>query len=156
MNDIVIKQPRIYSPLQIGMGAFFGGPVAMVYFLWQNFKTLDNQNGAQYTLAGGILFNVALLIVLPLLPEDFPSLVIPFLYALTALSIAATWQLRKDAIQHSVQYQFQSNWRVFFLSIALLFAWLIGAYVVGMWMNALGVIDLGGTSVNPSGDDLII
>lgn len=160
MNDIVIKQPRLYTPLQIGMGSFFGGPVAMAYFLWQNFKTLDNTNGTQYTLAGGVLFNLALLLFLPMVPESIPSLVtnilIPFLYSLTALSIAATWQMRKDAIEHSMHYHFQSNWRVLAISILLLVVWLGCAYVLGMWLGALGIIDVGGAASTTTIDELTI
>lgn len=158
MTDIVLKHPKIYTPLQIGLGSFFGGPFAMTYFLWQNFKTLDNQNGAQYTLAGGILFNIGLLLFLPMLPASIPpmvaNIVIPFIYSLTALSIAATWQLRRDAIEHSIHYGFQSNWRVFLISIALLIIWLGCAYALGMWLGALGIIDLGGAPTTPQVDDL--
>ncbi|MDP1521165.1 hypothetical protein Q8A57_09315 [Porticoccus litoralis] len=156
MNDIVIKQPRLYTPLQVGFGSFFGGPVAMIYFLWQNFKTLDNQSGMQYSLAGGILFNVGLLLFMPMLPDYFPGVVIPFVYSLVALSIAATWQMRKDAIEHSVHYLFQSNWRVFFISIALLVVWMLGAYMLAIWLDMLGVIDLGEAPVAPELDDLSI
>ncbi|TNF04349.1 MAG: hypothetical protein EP323_06825 [Gammaproteobacteria bacterium] len=156
MNDIVIKQPRLYTPLQIGLGSFFGGPVAMVYFLWQNFKTLDNQNGMQYCLAGGILFNVGLLLFMPMLPDHFPGVVIPFLYSLVALSVAATWQMRRDAIEHSVHYLFQSNWRVLLISVILLLVWLGGAYLLAVWLDALGIIDLGEAPSAPELDDLSI
>lgn len=142
MDNIVIKQPRLYTPLQIGCGSFLGGPIAMVYFLWQNFKTLDNQNGTQYTFAGGILFNVGLLLLLPHLPDNFPGVVIPFVYSLTALSIAATWQLRRDAIAHSVHYRFQPNWRVVLISVTLLIIWLVAAYGLSIWLGYLGIIKL--------------
>ncbi|WP_461481680.1 hypothetical protein [Porticoccus sp.] len=154
MDNIVIKQPRLYTPLQIGLGSFVGGPIAMVYLLWQNFKTLGNQNGTQYTLAGGILFNVGLLLLLPQLPSNFPSIVIPFVYSLTALSIAATWQMRRDAIQHSVHYRFQPNWRVLLLSISLLIVWLGCAYGLGIWLDALGIIDLDGSAITAGKDEL--
>ena len=124
MNDIVIKKPAVYSPLQIGLGSFFGGPIAMTYFLWENFRTLDKMPAARNTLAFGFLFIVALLVFTPMLPGELPTIAVQFIYSLVALQMAVTWQLRKDAITHSIRYCFHSNWRVLLFCIPFYFTWL--------------------------------
>ena len=124
MNDIVIKKPAVYSPLQIGLGSFLGGPIAMVYFLWDNFHTLEKATAARNTLAFGFLFIVVLLVFTPMLPGELPGIAIQFVYSLVALQMAVTWQLRKDAITHSIRFSFQSNWRVLLFCIPLYFTWL--------------------------------
>jgi hypothetical protein len=115
----------IYSPKQVSAGSFFGGPIALVYFLHNNFNTLGNSAAAARTLWWGILFNVTILATVPFLPRHFPQYLIPLAYSLTAEYIANAKQLKKEAIATSAHFCFHSNWRVFGLSTALFVATLL-------------------------------
>ncbi len=141
MTEITINPLKLYSPFQVALGSFFGGPVAMVYFLWQNFKTLGKQHAAKQTIIWGIVFNVVLLVSLQLLPNKLPEIVIPFIYSLVAMQMVASWQMSKEAIEASINYHFQSNWRVFAYGLALFVTWLVMAFPTIKMFTAIGVID---------------
>ena len=132
---------RLYSPNQVGCAAFFGGPFAAAFVLWSNFRALGKDVAARQTLIGGALFTLALLLIMPFLPDRFPNLAIPIAYTLAAGLSAQKYQLSKSAILESEQYAFQSNWNVFGVSIAMMIAFLI---VIFLWVYALasyGVIN---------------
>ena len=85
----------IYSPRQVSAGSFFGGPIALVYFLHNNFKRLGNNAAAAQTLLWGILFNIALLGAMILVPaKHFPHYVLPLAYSLAAQGIANAKQMK--------------------------------------------------------------
>ncbi len=111
------KSP-IYSPKQVLTGAFLGGPIALVYFLRTNFRTLGNRSAATQTVIWGVLFNLVAIAAIPVLPKHFPRGLLPLAYSWTAWGIAEVKQLKKEDIAVSPQFRFQSNWRVFGLSVA--------------------------------------
>jgi hypothetical protein len=108
---------RLYSPAQAVCGALLGGPVGLVYFLHANFDALENDRLKKKTLVFGIVFILSLLVILSLLPEGFPSAPFTILYAVAAHYIAKRYQITKQGIIDSPQYDFHSNWRVFGISI---------------------------------------
>ncbi|HEY5804068.1 MAG TPA: hypothetical protein VIT90_10290 [Lysobacter sp.] len=137
---------RLYSPAQVAAGAFVGGPVGVIYFLWTNFRALANHRAAQRTLMIGALLLIALSLVLPLLPEKFPSLPFTIAYVLVARHIAEKQQMTKQAILESGDYTLYSNWRVFGLalvcvvfSFVLMLAPLVVLATLGIW-DPLGLI----------------
>lgn len=109
----------IYSPKQVLLGSFLGGPIAMVYFVRANFLTLGNRSAAAQTMIWGVLFNLLVLASMPF-ARSFPRYLIPLAYSLTASGIAEVKQLTKENIAVSSQFRFQSNLRVFGLGIAFL------------------------------------
>ena len=111
-----MNKTPIYSPRQVSAGSFLGGPIALVYFLRNNFQRLGNNAAAAQTLLWGILFNIAILASIPFLPKHFPHYVIPLAYSLAAQGIAGAKQMKKESIAASLQFCFHSNWRVFGLS----------------------------------------
>lgn len=141
MNEITINTLKLYSPFQIALGSFFGGPIALVYFLWENFKTLGKLEAAKQTIIWGIVFNLFLLASLQLLPNTFPEIVIPFVYSLFAMQLVSSKQMSRDAIQESINYRFQSNWRVFIYGLVLFITWLAIAFPLIKMFTAIGVID---------------
>jgi hypothetical protein len=120
-----MEKTPIYSPRQVMSGSFLGGPIAMVYFLRSNFKTLGNSAAATKALVWGILFNVALIIALPFEPAHFPNQAVPLAYIFAAQYIAESKQLKKQAISSSDQFCFQSNWKVFGRGVAFLIGTLL-------------------------------
>ena len=72
---------KLYTPQQIRAGSFLGGPIAAVFFLRENFRVLDMVAEAGATLIWGAAFVVGLMILLPFLPDHFPSYVISLTYS---------------------------------------------------------------------------
>lgn len=140
MNEITINELKLYSPFQIALGSFFGGPIALVYFLWQNFKTLGKSDAAKQTVIWGLIFNVALLPTLQLLPSGFPEIVLPFIYSLVAMQMASSWQMEKEDIEASFNFSFQSNWRLLIYGFVLFILWIAFALSLIKAFTAFGVI----------------
>jgi hypothetical protein len=130
----LMNKTKLYSPNQVVCAAFFGGPFAAVFVLWSNFCALGKGVAARQTLIWGAIFSLALLLALPFLPDKFPNLVIPIAYTLAARLYAGKYQLSKSAILQSEQHAFQSNWKVFGISFAMMIAFLI---VIFLWAFAL-------------------
>lgn len=137
-----MHKSQMYSPNQIAGGSFWGGPIAAVYFLRENFLVLGKTHEAQLTLIGGAAFIVILIGLLPFLPDKFPNMAIPLLYCLSAKQIASSWQLSKDAIANSDQFTFRSNWRIFGVGFAFMVLFLVIALAVMFVLDLIGVISL--------------
>ena len=140
MNEITINELKLYSPFQIALGSFFGGPIALVYFLWQNFKTLGKSGAAKQTVIWGAIFNLALPPVHQFLPSMFALVILPAIYSLVAMQMASSWQMEKEAIEGSVHFNFQSNWRVLIYSLVLFIAWIAFSISLIRAFTAFGVI----------------
>lgn len=111
----------IYSPNQVAVGALLGGPVGLIHFLRTNFLNLNNDGLAKKSLIFGAALIVVLLLVLPLLPEKFPSLPFSVAYAVIGQQVATRYQLTRTAIASSPDYVLQSNWRVLGRGLLCLF-----------------------------------
>jgi hypothetical protein len=130
---------KIYSPNQVLAAAFLGGPMAMVYVLWKNFQALNNPHGMHQILFWGSIFVIVLLLFSPLLPNSWLDLVIPFAYPFAAWSLAASFQMSKQAIADSQAYEFQSAWNVIAVSMVFMAAMIIVAFT---WFFALVAVGL--------------
>ena len=130
---------KIYSPKQIQLGSFLGGPLAMLYFLKMNFDALGNKKGSKMVLIWGSVFNLLLFASLPFLSSiKFPHYVLPVAYAIAAMQIAEKYQLSKQYILDSSQYGFQSNWNIVGVSVVGIIAF---AVIYGLPL--LGLISVG-------------
>jgi hypothetical protein len=105
------NKAKIYSPTQVACGTI-GGPVGLIYFLHSNFLTLGNDKLKKNTLVYGGLFLLALVVILPFLPDEIPSTPFTILYIVIARLIAEKYQMTKSAIIDSDDFEFHSNWRV--------------------------------------------
>ncbi|GAB2687464.1 hypothetical protein [Aliiglaciecola aliphaticivorans] len=110
----------MYSPNQITVGAFFGGPLAAVYFLYQNFAGLNQFDKAQKTLIWGLSLCFIFVCLLPFIPDNFPNTVLPVAYCVAARQLSIQYQCSKPQIIENDSFTFQSNWRVFVISVAAL------------------------------------
>jgi hypothetical protein len=128
---------KVYSPTQVALSTFLGGPIAMVYVLKKNFEVLENKRAAQTTVIWGSLLVALVVLILPFLPEQFPNLALPLAYGYAARMVAEKYQLSKGAIVASDRFEFQSNWKVFGVSIGLLAAFVV---LVGLWVFGLQAI----------------
>jgi hypothetical protein len=134
-----LAKQKIYSPNQVLAGALLGGPMAMVYLLWKNFQVLENPHGMRQILIWGSIFIITMIGFAPLLPANWPDYALPIGYSLGARSLAESFQMSKQAIGESQDYEFQSVWNVVAVSIAFLFAmvaftlvWFLGLAAVGL------------------------
>jgi hypothetical protein len=131
----------IYSPQQIFVGSFLGGPIALVYFLHFNFQKLGNKRAASQTLLWGIVFNIAILAALPFLPKDFPRPLLPLAYSWFGSAIAKAKQLRKESIAALPQFRFQSNWVAAGYGAAFLVGTLVLWFSVLLFLFRFHIID---------------
>lgn len=113
---------KLYTPRQIRLGSFLGGPIAAVYFLRENFRALDKTADARRTVVWGVGIVAGMMLIIPFLPDHFPNYIVPLAYSYAAGSVAEKWQLERQAILASETYQIHSNWRVFGLSLLFLAA----------------------------------
>nr|CAP47474.1 putative integron gene cassette protein [uncultured bacterium] len=132
----------IYSPNQIGLGSFWGGPIAAVYMLRSNYLVIEKEDYAQKVLSYGFIFTIALLAILPFLPEKFPNMIIPLLYCYSAKQIAESTQLKKDDIENNESNDFASNWKIFGIGTLTLIIFLVIAVIELVVLETMGVITL--------------
>jgi hypothetical protein len=135
-----LAKKKIYSPNQIMAGSLLGGPMAMVYLLWKNFQVLENPHGMRQILIWGSIFIIMMIGFAPLLPTNWPDYALPILYSVGARSLAESFQMSKQAIGESQDYEFQSSWNVIAVSIAFLFAMIAFTLVWFLGLAAIGLI----------------
>lgn len=128
----------VYSPGQVAAGAFVGGPVGLIYFLRENFLTLGDAEQAKKCLIWGAVLLVALLLILPVLPDKFPSMSFTVAYMIAGQQIANTRQLTKSAIEESPHYAVQSNWRVFGAGLLCLLGSMLTIFVPLFLLGMMG------------------
>lgn len=137
-----MEAKKLLSPTQIAGGSFWGGPIATVYYLRRNYLLLGNEDYAQKTLVYGILFVVFLLCSIPFIPEEFPNMVLPLIYCLSAKQIATSTQLEKEQIENNEEYDFESNWKIFSVGFLTLVLFLVVAVAVMFGLEASGFVIL--------------
>jgi hypothetical protein len=135
-----LAKQKIYSPNQVMAGALLGGPMAMVYLLWKNFQVLENPHGMRQILFWGSIFIMALMLFAPLMATSWPDYVLPFGYSFAAWSLAQTYQMSKQTITASQDYEFQSIWNVIAVSVVFLLAMMATALILYSTMAAVGLI----------------
>jgi hypothetical protein len=135
-----LAKQKIYSPNQVMAGSLLGGPMAMVYLLWKNFQVLENPHGMRQILIWGSIFIITMIGFAPLLPTNWPDYALPILYSLGARSLAESFQMSKQAIGESPDYEFQSVWNVIAVSIAFLLAMIAFALALLLGLAAIGLI----------------
>jgi len=130
---------KVYSPTQI-VCSTLGGPIGLIYFLASNFSTLNNEELKNKTIKYGIALILALIIILPLLPDDVSSLPFTIFYIVVGRYVSEKYQMKKVDIESAEGFDFHSNWRVLGLSLLCL----IGSVVVLLGpifiLIALGII----------------
>jgi len=139
INDVKI---RIYTPFQVRLASFLGGPIAAVYTLHQNYSRFENPVRAKQTLWFGIGFCLLLTAALPFLPDKFPQQILPLIYSLAAGAIANSYQLTKDSIKTSDKYARHSGWNVTVVTIISFICFCAVAFPFILLLDHFGVIQL--------------
>mgnify|MGYP005724765147 CR=1 FL=1 len=133
---------KVISPNQILVSSFFGGPIAAIYFLRKNYIALGDDHYARNTLIYGVTLIIFVILLLAFLPEEIPNLILPLAYSLAAKQIAVSTQLEKHKIETSDMYAFESNIKIFGISIIALMIFMILAVLIFVILEAAGLISL--------------
>ena len=119
--------PTLFSPTQVGVAAFIGGPFAAIYVLRNNLLALGMAAAARRVLVLGILACIALLLIVPVLPDKFPNIVIPSAYTGIALGIARSYAPKNESGDRD--YVRESNWRVALIAVVSLVATVLAIFI---------------------------
>lgn len=142
-EDVIETTPaKLYSPAQIAIGTYFGGPLAATYFLKTNFDNLDKMSYAKTTLSVGIVIGCLLIVLSPFIPEKFPSTVIPLVYLFPVIFVVKRFQLSKPEIKESSKYSFQSNWKTLAMTLIWLAVYFIITALVLYSLEVAGIINM--------------
>ncbi len=120
----------LFSPRQIGVIGFLGGPLGAGYAFWSNWKRQGHAGRALIALVGGVIATFVLCFVAMKLPEHFPRMAIPIAYTIAISQYARATQTASFEKHLALQGRRASNWTAFGISvasIAVAFGILIGA-----------------------------
>jgi hypothetical protein len=116
--DLNLEKP-IYKKSHIQLATFFGGPLAIVYILTENFKQLGYPEKVKKTWKVGIvlciLFFAAVFIIKPSVKA--PNFLIPLISILIGTAIMQSWQ--GEDIKHHIEQggPVYSIWRALLIGI---------------------------------------
>ncbi|NKZ38421.1 hypothetical protein HF690_05545 [Oleiagrimonas citrea] len=110
--EAVSNTRRVYSPIQSSFAAFLGGPLAAIWCMRRNFQALGKAESVRKTSLYGALVMLAMFLVLPFLPDKFPSFVIPVITIGVTQTLVQRLQFTKQVIIESRTLDFHSNWLV--------------------------------------------
>ncbi len=118
----------LYSPVQTGVAAFIGGPLAGCWLLATNFAMLSKPAARTRTIIVGVVVTVLVFALSLYLPEDFPNLIIPFVYTVVFHQVAK--QLQGDEFSQFVEEGGQrfSHWRVVGISFLAIVVFLAAGF----------------------------
>ena len=133
---------KMYSPKQVGVGTFIGGPFAAIYFLKGNFDVLGKEDLSKNTLQIGLAASLLMLVIMPFIPDATPDMLLPMLYIIPTLIVVKNHQMTKEQILSSNDYEFQSNWKVFGMSIAWLLLFIVISVLFIFFLEFAGIVDL--------------
>jgi hypothetical protein len=107
-----IPTEKIYSEKAIRIGTFFAGPLVAGYCIAENFKVFNDIEKARKTWIITVLALVTIVLLLFILPENFPSFIFPLLYLSAASYFLKKFQ--EQDIQKHIQNGGETfgGWRV--------------------------------------------
>jgi hypothetical protein len=138
-----MDKTEIYSPNQVFVGTFLGGPLASILMLKRNFVALGETVAAKKTIIWGIVLSVgpvgALYVIQKSLPQNATS-AMPLVISFISQSIARHRQLTKDAIRNADRYSFRSNFHVVLVGIISLVVSLSAMFLIAFLLVIVGII----------------
>tara|TARA_R110000868_G_scaffold13345_9_gene62327 strand:+ start:1339 stop:1755 length:417 start_codon:yes stop_codon:yes gene_type:complete len=137
-----LSTQAVYSPTQAALGTFLGGPLAGLYYLKHNFRVLNRNEQEQQTVRYGGMFMVALLAVLPFIPEQVPGLPFAIAFVVVARMLVEKYQFSKQDIIDAPELDFQSNWLVMGVSIVSMLIFLAVSFAVIWGLATAGILNL--------------
>ena len=118
MNGIEQKNIMLYSPRQMELATFVGGPLCGIYMLTANYKRLEKTEYARNViLIGSIMTVLWMLGALHPRFDNFPQVFYQAIPALMVGIICKKYHISKEGIIEEQRYTFRSNWTVFIVLI---------------------------------------
>jgi hypothetical protein len=108
-----VSPSKAYSPGQIAGAAFVGSPLAGCVLLASNYRLFGLPDERNNALVWGCVGTVAAFAITFVLPESFPSVVMPFAYVAALYQIATYTQGSLFEAHMASGGAKHSNWRVF-------------------------------------------
>src|SRR5262245_54877305 len=81
-------ESRPYTPRQHFIAAFLGAPIAAAWLAAYNYRALGRAHDARQVLISGVVATLVVFAIAVVLPEDFPSVVLPLAYCFVVLTLA--------------------------------------------------------------------
>lgn len=153
MSDIEQQKIMLYSPIQMQVATFLGGPLCGIYMLTANYKRLEKtEYERNVILIGSIMTVLWMLGALHPLFDNFPQVVYQAIPALMVWGICKKYHISKEDIIEEQRYTFRSNWTVFIvliigmvLIVALMFPLSFFVYaILGLSFGEEFLLDLKG------------
>jgi hypothetical protein len=119
--DVNLEKP-IYKKSHIQLATFFGGPLAIVYILSENFKQLGYPEKVKKTWIFGIAFCILFFAAVFIINSSgkSPNFLIPLISILIGTAIIQSWQ--GEDIKHHIEQggPVYSIWRALLIGIICL------------------------------------
>ncbi len=131
---------KMYSPNQVLLSVFLGGPLGFLYLIYKNFESLNNENGKLKTILFGSAITYIITVSNLFNSGRIFAIMTAVLFIFISIYVTNNFQMNKRAIEFSSDFDFHSNFRVIFLS--LFFMLISGILTVGPFitMLSLGII----------------
>lgn len=81
-SSVMPKFSALYTPRQVFVASFLGGPLGGCLFMALNYVALSDEARAIRVLGLGIALTVVLIVGVPYLPDKWPNILAPLLYSL--------------------------------------------------------------------------
>jgi hypothetical protein len=124
----------LYTPRQVYLASFLGGPLAGAWFFSRNLYFLNAASEARRILIIGLAVTLGLAPLLPFLPKSMPNVVIPLLYSYAFYRYA---QRRFSASPNNAVTYF-SGWRTWLTVVGISLAWSLPAVLI--WIGAFALM----------------
>lgn len=128
-----IPTEKIYSEKAIRVGTFLAGPLVAGYCIAENFKVFNDAEKARKTWMITVLSIVAIIPLIFIVPDNFPSFLFPLLY------LSATSYFLKKFQEQQIQNHIQNGGETFgglrvamigLLSIIIFFGLIVSAVLL--------------------------
>jgi hypothetical protein len=124
----------LYSPWQITIATFLGGPVAGCILLSHNYQALEKVAVAKKVLLWGIAGTIALIIIGFSLPQNFPNSILPLAYTIGMHQAVKQMHQKEYAIHVASGGAKGSAWTVVGVAMGCLCAMLLTIFAIVMFL----------------------
>ena len=138
MNGIEEQNIMLYSPRQMEVATFFGGPVCGIYMLTANYRRLEKPKYAHNViLIGSIIVFLYLLGNAHPFSSKISQVIYQAIPVLIIWGICKKYHILKEDIVEEQRYTLRSNWMVLFV---IVIAQLLTIILIGLLFFYLHVI----------------
>ena len=104
---------RYYSPNQIYVGTFLGGPIAGIWYLARNFSAFGQDEAVRSTWLYGLLLTILFVEVGMFVPDEVPAVAFSAVYTGIVAFLLEKYQAKNlQAAAENPQIQRESHWKV--------------------------------------------